>query len=334
MQYSVASHYVAMIIDFAESLCIDRGSLLAITGTTEKDLEDPHFRISADRYNELFAVISETPGVTNFGLHSGQIIKPNNYGILGLVLLNCSVFGEAMVCANRYNNLVGHVGYTDHSIEGGKIELSWHPNIEGVHPELVEQHVAALVAYSRWITGREESPLTVYFTHEAPSVLTEHQAFYRCPLEYEADRNAVVLPTKMADYPIPQPNTQIKELLESQAQKLLKDLNVQSEWIESVKQHLAKVLPEHVPSIEEVALHFGLHERKLQRLLQQEKLTFRELLNQTRHELALHYMKDTSISLPEIAFLLGFSEQSAFQRAFKRWTGTPPGRFRALQTTA
>ena len=87
-------------------------------------------------------------------------------------------------------------------------------------------------------------------------------------------------------------------------------------------------MAEGVPTLEVVCEAFELHPRAFQRKLQEEHQSFKQLLDETRRELAIHYMGDRSVALPEIAFMLGFSEQAVFQRAFKRWTGRTPGHFR------
>jgi len=98
--------------------------------------------------------------------------------------------------------------------------------------------------------------------------------------------------------------------------------------VDQVKRALQDLLPTGEPNIGEVSRLLGTSSRTLQRQLFEAGTTFREILRDVRHDLALRYLRDRTCSITEVAFLLGFSETAAFSRAFKRWTGEAPSRFR------
>ncbi len=326
--HSVASSYVAMIIDFAAMIGFSRQTLLDFLGLTEKQLLDADFRVSARAYDDLFGMIADGSGFTHFGLRCGQLVRPGHYGVVGYVVMNCHTFGEALRQAERYQCIVGDVGRTVAHRISEEVQIRWIPNIDPVHPQMVEQHVTAIVAYAWWLTGVRRPPSSIHFRHAGPASVAEHEAFFGCPVHFSQAYDGLVFPVEYADIPIPTPDASMREMMARHAETLLSKLSTRSDFIDRVKAVMATRMAEGVPTLELVCEAFDLHPRAFQRKLQEEHQSFKQLLDETRRELAIHYMGDRSVALPEIAFMLGFSEQAVFQRAFKRWTGRTPGHFR------
>lgn len=321
-----------MIVDFAAMLGLPAASLLQELGIDASQLSDPDFRIPARQYDALFGCIAELTGFQNFGLRCGQLIRPGHYGVVGYVVMNCHTFGEVLRQAERYQRIIGDVGHSVARQVGDTVELRWEPNITPVHPQLVEQHVAAIVSYAWWITQVRHAPLSIHFSHPAPDSIEEHERFFGCPVLFSQPFDGITFPLSYVDIPIPQPDPAMRELMTRHAENLLAQLSERSAFIDSIKSFLALRMAEEVPTLESVARHLDIHPRSLQRKLQEEGWTFKQLLDETRKEAAIHYIGDASVALPEIAFMLGFSEQAVFQRAFKRWTGRTPGSFRKDKT--
>lgn len=137
------------------------------------------------------------------------------------------------------------------------------------------------------------------------------------------------IPLPLLGLPLSKRDPMLKELLERQAQALLDALPDPNAFDQSVQQLLARLLPEGQVSVDKVAASLHQSIRTVQRRLADSGLTWQELLDSTREQLACGYLRDRGLSLAEIALLLGYSEQSAFTRSFKRWTGLTPRAFRA-----
>ena len=180
----------------------------------------------------------------------------------------------------------------------------------------------------QYLTGGKIKLREVRFNYKTPGDISEYDRIFRCPIKFEADKNALLFDTKFLDYPIQQPNKELLNLFEKQAQKTLKALTKQESFSEKVSSLYIKLLQEKPPSIEEVARSLKISVRKLQMHLENEGTSYKDLLNNIRRELAFGYLSDKQISIAEISYLLGFSEPSAFHRAFKRWTGNTPGQYR------
>ena len=129
--------------------------------------------------------------------------------------------------------------------------------------------------------------------------------------------------------PLARADAQLGELLRGLAEDALKKRTVAESPLDNVRRILAEELQRGVPSLDVVASRLATSERTLRRRLEGEGTTFRALLDETRAELARVYVADARMPLAEVAFMLGFSEPSAFHRAFKRWTKTTPAAFRA-----
>ena len=137
-----------------------------------------------------------------------------------------------------------------------------------------------------------------------------------------------MLTPQAARLPVIEANPLVHQQLLATAQARIKQLAVSDTFKGRVQQLLGPLLHGHTPSLEETASQLGLPDWTLRRKLKEEGTSFQLLLDEMRRDLALGYMRDTQLSLGEIAFILGFSTPGAFQRAFKRWTGETPGGYR------
>lgn len=326
--HSVAVSYVSMILEFASLLGVSRDALLQDLGIDTQQLSDTDYRISARQYDALFGRIVAMTGFANFGLRCGRLVRPGHYGVVGYVVMNCHTFGEVLRQAERYQRIIGDVGHSVARQVGETVELRWLPNISPVHPQLVEQHVTAIISYAWWLTQVRNPPISIHFTHEPPTSIAEHKQFFGCPVLFSQPFEGITFPISYLDIPIPQPDPIMRDLMTRHAETLLAQLSERNVFLDEIKALLALRMAEAVPTLESVAQHLNIHPRSLQRRLQDEGWTFKQLLDETRKEATVHYINDAGIALPEIAFMLGFAEQAVFQRAFKRWTGKTPGRFR------
>ena len=127
----------------------------------------------------------------------------------------------------------------------------------------------------------------------------------------------------------PLPNGELLGLLEGYAEKLLGRIRPEQTWSARVAEVLGRTLMDGKPRVAQAARLLGVSRRGLQGKLKEEGTTYQAVLDQVRHQLAVAYLKEDAVTLAEAAFLLGFSDQSAFTHAFRKWTGDSPHRFRA-----
>lgn len=324
---TVAASYVSGVIQYVLGLGFDSEALLRNTGIDQEQVADKSARITAESYIALFRNAEQLTSDPTLGLKIGATVKPGNYGVIGYVIMACRNFGEALERAGRYQKLVGDIGYSDIVIEEEHAEVRWLTEFDSLPDSIVEEHIASIYTYSRWITGQDKNPSAVLFQHNKHDVVP-YEAYFGCPVYFSQPYTGVRFPLSYADIPLPQYDLNLCNWLDKKAAAELQAFEAGNAFIEQIKKVVRNALPDGPPTLRYVSGCIGLTEKSLQRELGSHDLSYKKLLDSTRHQLAIGYIANQTIELQELAFLLGFSEQSAFQRAFKRWTGTTPGKYR------
>jgi AraC-like DNA-binding protein len=169
----------------------------------------------------------------------------------------------------------------------------------------------------------------VRFRQSAPDDRNEHDRLFRALIRFNSAVNGIVLPRRSLDLPLVKSDPGLCAVLERHMSTLLDKMPRTMSYSIRVRELIANELSTATPSATAAARKLHMSRRTLQRLLEAEGTTFSELVDDLRRELATRYLREPAIAIAEVAFLLGFSEASAFHRAFKRWQGTTPAAYRA-----
>jgi AraC-like DNA-binding protein len=196
-----------------------------------------------------------------------------------------------------------------------------------IHQEAVEFLLGSMVSLARRISGLQGRSLEVRFTHDPPADAHPLEQFFRCPVRFGGGENAIVFDSAVLLTPVIAHDAERCAALQREAEALLADMTRPGDFRRDVVSTISREISNGDPSIERVAARLGMHPKALARRLRAERVTFRQLLEDVRFRLARRYLEEPSTSVTEIAFRLGYSEKSAFNRAFKRWTGTAPRDF-------
>ncbi len=197
----------------------------------------------------------------------------------------------------------------------------------------VPRHIAEALLSSyihmfRHLTEDNLNLIEVRFQHPRSVDITEYEHVFNAPVLFEQSNNELLIERNFLELPILLANSELLEALEGFAQKLLDRLYVSNTWSDKVIRLLGNLLVRgEKTEIEAIAGSLALSVRNLQIKLKKEGTTYRKLFDLVRKEIALSYLKEKELSICDIAFVLGFSEQSAFNHAFKRWTGATPREF-------
>lgn len=321
------------IPEYCRETQVDIQPVLKAAGISEDQLTDIDSRIPFEDYTEAFKVAAELSKDPFFALHYGEQIKPGHYGIVGMIAMSCSRAGELMELHRRYQSLVADSVINTYEPTARGIKMTCTPKLLSQnHSRLhFEAAFSAWITFARWITGlKNHYPLEVCFPYPAPDDLSEYHRVFGRQLLFDQPAATILYDPALMDAPIPQSNPALRQQLEAQALELLlkAGANHADPLLQEVQQLIANSLADGAPDIESTAELLAMSTRALQRKLQELGTNFSQMLDTTRQELGLNYIKQKHISLTEIAFLLGFSEQSAFNRAFKRWTGQSPSAYR------
>ena len=332
--FTVAAHYVRLLAGHCESHGLPTARLLSEVELPIDALDDVDARIPFTAYGLMMEFASESLRDPNLGLHLGQAFRPGYLGAYGLVLQACTTFRDLIPRMVRYAALMHDACRDEVEERDGQFILRWRSNLPdnadpGRHHS--ELNFASIVVQASWMAGvDDETPLWVSFRHSRPANIIEHEALFACPLHFGAAENAIAFAANLLDLPLLQPNPPVLRAMEALSEQMLQKLQAGAEplWVKACKKAIVDSLRDGTPEVEPIAAKLNISARNLRRRLADRNLNFRNLVDDLRHELAKRYMEDPTLDLEDIAFLLGFSEQSAFQRAFRRWTGETPGRLR------
>ena len=177
-------------------------------------------------------------------------------------------------------------------------------------------------------------PAEVRFCFPEPADTSEHRRVFRAPLRFNHERSELVWPRNVLDLPMLAADSLLQPIVEGQVRAQLQNLTSAESAVDAVRGVLAQELCDGQPTLQRVASRLHMSVRTLHRRLDDESASFRGVLAGARRELAERHLRDSRLAVGEIAFLLGFSEPSAFRRAFKRWTGQHPAAFRHSRPAA
>ena len=328
MTSQISAAYLRGLIDLLRLKKTDTEAFLARYEVNEAMIENFQSRIPVSHFNQMLYEAEAITGDADIGLHVGEQIKPNQYGVLGLSIMNCKTLEEAVQRHTRYENLVCNVAMSRYQVKGDQVELTWDTCAPEATRHIAEENVASWITFARWISGTDLSPSLIQFHHPTPEHVSEHARIVRCPVSFSADRVRVVFPERFLKLPLRQYDPMMLAMLDKYAERLLLQLNNSDLFVDKVKAAISAHLQSGEVSLGHIAATLELSDRQLQRKLKDEGLTYQSVLDSARKTLALKQVEDDMIDFSEITFLLGFSDQSAFQRAFKKWTDLTPGQYR------
>lgn len=265
------------------------------------------------------------------GLHLGQTISPRHLGILGPVFASCETLAAALQKLERYQRLIFDVTPMLQRSGPGWVELVWPHNEYHPGPRVNETGFAVMIQVCRSLVRGSGSPLLVDFAHPGPADVRPYEDYFGCPVRFGRPDAVVRVGLDLLAAPLKNPDPALMQVLEQHAERMLEQLPQQDEIVEKTRKAIARALREGGADIETISATLHCSSRTLQRRLIQAGTSFRAELNLVRHELAVLYLRDSRLHIADIALLLGYSEHSAFTRAYREWTGRTPQEEREAQ---
>ncbi|MBO0340336.1 MAG: AraC family transcriptional regulator ligand-binding domain-containing protein [Bacteroidota bacterium] len=321
MAFVLASIYKkAIALAQKEGLAMDVLTALEPGNTTE------HIPIES-----LLAVyeLAEQELMPGFGLRQGKQLDSNDYGTLGLSWKTCLRAVEVLKNVKRYMVLVTNDGSI--TLEEGPIEtkIILHRDVyrHGIKTAN-EVSFVMLIEVLNEVSGKPIKPTRVSFKHRfsSPEYFSE---YFDCPVIFDASENALTFHSKDLQVSTIKADKFIHQFLVERMEEEKSKLKVEVDFLtQEIDQLLDQSISSGIPSLAQVSAYLGMSDRTLKRRLAERNLSFRKLVQKKQEETAMNLLSNSNQSIGEIAFLTGFSEQSAFNRAFKRWTGTSPNMYR------
>lgn len=314
-----------------DRLGVDTQALLRAVGIQRQTLEDPDARLQNHEVGALWAKAYELSGDPVLSLHAAEACPLGAYKVIDYMGSSARTVGEAFRYAARYFPLINTaVRLTiDESRDPVTFDVAGESGPAGVSRPYAEYCLTVFVLHVRAATGVPFPLRRVTFTHRLPPDVREHERIFGCPVRFEAERNRLILDRAAWEAPTSGAHPGVLGVLSEHADLLLSRLPRGPDLIERTRRALGRRLRGGDPSLRSVARELGMSERSLQRHLRELGYTYNALADEVREATARLYLEQPDIALAEIGYLLGFAEQSTFNRAFKRWTGRTPKQVRA-----
>jgi len=320
-------------IRYADANALNTAELFGKAGLSPGLLDTDDGRLGIEQLQSFIRMLVESTGNPVTGLETGDYVQPGSYSVLGYITMSCATLGEAITRIAPYEKLVGDMGTTGTRMKGDIVSLVWACNFTDplVWPQVVDNVFASWINYARWLADNHAaSPLRVKLRRSSPGRGYEKAYFERwqCPVEFGADENSVALHQSLLSTRLRQPDPLLRKTLEAHALSQLALLDSDTDLTSRVKRSIQKQLANGVTRQDMIAEDLAMTSRTLQRKLGQEGVSYQKLLDEVRQQMAEDYLRNTEMSIPDIAFRLGYSETTSFHRKFKAATGLTPGAFR------
>ena len=331
MQDSTITSWARLVWDALETYAIDSAAVFDEVGLDPALLSDPRARYPVAAMQRLWQVAVESSGDPCFGLTAAAQWHPTSWHGLGYAWLASSTLEEAMRRLVRYSGIVSSavVFRLEESSADLRLAAGVRADSAAEWSSAAADAVAAtIVAMCRLSAGPGFTPLAVELNHDGSGCRRRRSECFRCPIRYGATELAIVVDAGQARRRVPRANAELARANE----RVIADYLVELEGggiASQVRRRLLEELPSGSVTAARIAGSLHLSPRTLQRRLSSEGTSFLRELDRARMELAQRFIRDRSLSLSEITFVLGFSEMSAFSRSFRRWTGVSPTSYRS-----
>lgn len=318
------------LVTACERLGVDTTVLLESTGIDRRTLDDPDARLKAGQVSALWSKAYELSGDPMLSLHAAQACPVGAYKVIDFMGHSARTVGEAFAFAARYFKLVNTAVSLPIDDSGDPVlfEIVDESSASGASRVYAEYCFAAFFLHTRETTGVPFELRRLQFTHPRPPDVMEHERIFGCPVEFDAARTCMQLDRHTWETRTRHANVGMLEVLAQHADLLIERLPRGPDLVERTRTALSRQLRGGSPTLQAVAAQMGASPRTLQRHLRELGYSFNALTDEVRRGTAALYLRQPDIAIAEVAYLLGFADQSTFNRAFKRWYGVTPKRYR------
>jgi AraC-like DNA-binding protein len=314
------------LVTTLDRLRVDVDSVLGEASLTRAQLSQPFLRIPTVASREVWASAARHCKDPALGLRVVEDLDVQRFSLFTYLSATSATPRDAHERATRYVR-IAHDGIDIRlEVEGDRTICC--SSVAGAprNPTEAEFAVGMMFRLAPLVVGESiGTELEAWFRHPAPSYAEQYEAVLGCPVHFEQRADALVGASAHLDDPLPKADSTLCALIEAHAAELLAKVPETGTFADDVRQRIAAALPDGDPSAEGVAEALGMSARTLRRRLRECDASHQRLLDEVRHGIARTALAEPGISVNEVAYLLGFSDASAFTKAFKRWTGRSPG---------
>ena len=304
--------------------------LLKQAGLTHHEIEDPRSVIKVRDQVNFLNLVATALEDDLLGFHLAHTVDPRQLGPLHYVLASSETLIDALQRAVRYSSIVNE-GISLKCIDGKSLRISFHCVGVGRHLDThqIEGFMTALVRMCRQLTGLRLLPNRVRLMHHRARN-AEFAKFFGDNIEFGATADDITFSNNIGQSPVVSADPYLNKLMISYCEEAISHRpKARGSFRSRVENVIATLLPHGKAHASEVAHKLGVSQRTFARRLSEEGLSFSEVLDGLRSDLANRHLADRDLAISQIAWLLGYRDVGAFSHAFKRWTGKTPGQARA-----
>ena len=311
---------------------ISSHAVLRLAGLPSELFQQTRIWMTTEEMRRLYDAIAEVSGDQAVGMRLGAEERPENYSPIAIAALFTRSFRDALNRVARYKRLTSpqELRLSESADEFG-IQFVWLSAEIEESPVWIDSCFAWTVTIGRRGIGRNIHPVRVELrravTNKAP-----YENFFACPVKFGERHNRLIFKVEDVNQPFITHNADLLELIAPQLEAQLKQHLTSKSLKEQAKGILKRSLAGQRPRLEDIAIELRMSARTLQRKLLEDGTTFHVLMEEARHEMARHYLRQASLELNETAYLLGYEDPNSFIRAFHKWEGTSPGDWRSTHS--
>ena len=310
---------------------IDAEPLLAQAELSRAQLAQDPGGVAVGAQHRFLELAASAVDDSLLGLHVAAEMDLRDIGLLFYLSASSATVADAIEQLAQYAGTMNEEIRLEILRRAREVVLTFHHVLESEDPRRQHSELITLAfnRVLRTLTNRDFVPSRITFAHARNSGLKELHCILRCVVEFAQPTESWVLPQRVMTLPIISEDSRLLEILKAQGDHLLSKRRRAAGLRSLVEERIVSLMPSGKAQATAVAKQLGMSVRSLTRHLAEEGTSFGEVLDHLRHRLALRYLRDKHASLQQIAWLLGYSENAAFNHAFKRWTGISPRQVRS-----
>jgi AraC-like DNA-binding protein len=326
---TIAICFVAAALQSVRDRNMNADELLANVGLSASLLQMPQARVSAKHYGALWRSIALALDDEFFGQDSRRM-KAGSFAMLCHSVLGCKSLGHALDRSLRFYALILDDIAGTLVREAGEARIVLQERVPGAGQRVFAHELLLMLLYgvSCWLVGRRIPILRTEFSYAEPAHSAEYRLMYCPDLSFGRPNTVIAFEAGYLDLPVVQNERSLKEFLRTAPESILVKYKNGSSLSQRVRRRLRQFPPGEVPDFEGLADELNMTPATMRRRLHDEGESYQSIKDQLRRDLAISYLSHSDRSVMNIALELGFSERSAFHRAFRKWTGASPGEFR------
>jgi len=331
MDLTTISSWALIVAKTLDDYGVDSTAIFKQAGLNPAHLHDPNARYSFTGMTHLWELAVEVTSDPCFGLSTVKNWHPTTLHALGFAWLASHTLKDALLRTERYVRIVSNAA----SVSLVETTDGYVFRLEPVVQHVKNQHsysatdagMATILYMCRLSCHHDLAPLRLELARPAPACSRRFSEFFKTNILYNSKYNQFLFDKYHLEKILPTSNAELARSNEKIVRDYLAKMD-RSDVVMQVKTKLTGNLTSGNVTESQMAELLHMSPRSLQRKLEEKNQRYRNLLDETRQELAVQYLRDSSLSIGEVTYLLGFSETSNFTRAFKRWTGYSPKQYR------